>query len=124
MTMRTGTDMSGETRPQDGQQLHRAQAALAGGGGPLHELDYDDLALSAQGMRMVRRAAMDVLRRFSAVDENEVTLARALALFLDHVFWEEKSGGLLLCADFPDQSFCLPIPRDCWSMKPRIGRAQ
>lgn len=124
MTMRTGTDMSGETRARDGQPPHRAQSALGGSGGPLHELDYADLALSTQGMRLVRRAAMDVLRRFSAVDESQVTLARALALFLDHVFWEEKSGGLLLCADFPDQSFCLPIPRDCWSMKPRTGRAQ
>ncbi len=122
--MRTSTETKMETKPRDGQTLHRAQVALGGAGGPLHELDYEDLALTTQGMRLVRRAAMDVLRRFSAVDEGQVTLARALAVFLDHVFWEEKSGGLILCADFPDQSFCLPIPRDLWSLKARTGRAQ
>lgn len=122
--MRTSTSMEREAKPQDGQPLHRAQVALGGAGGPLHELDYEDLALTTQGMRLVRRAAMDVLRRFSVVDEGQLTLARALAVFLDHVFWEEKSGGLILCADFPDQSFCLPIPRDLWSLKARTGLAQ
>lgn len=122
--MSISSEQNMPAQPGDHQPQHRAQAALGGAGGPLHELDYDDLALSAQGMRLVRRAAMDVLRRFSAVDEGQVTLARALALFLDHVFWEEGSGGLILCADFPDQSFCLPIPRDCWSLKPRAGVAQ
>ena len=103
---------------------HRVQAALAEAGGDPHELDYEDLALTAQGMRLVRRAAIDALRRFSAVDEKQVTLARALALFLDHVFWEEKSGGLILCAEFPGKSYCLPIPRDFWGMKPRLGPVQ
>lgn len=104
--------------------LHRAQAALGEAGGLLHPLDYEDLALTGPGMRLVRRAALDVLRRFGAVDEGDVTLGRALALFLDHVFWEEKSGGLILCADFPDESFCLPIPRGLWGLAARAGRVQ
>ena len=104
--------------------LHRAQAALGEAGGLLHPLDYEDLALTGPGMRLVRRAALDVLRRYGAVDEGEVTLGRALALFLDHVFWEESSGGLILCADFPDGGFCLPIPRGWWSLAARSGRAQ
>jgi hypothetical protein len=122
--MHTSTNTSMGTGDQDGQTPHRAQVALGGAGGPLHELDYEDLALTTQGMRLVRRAAMDVLRRFGAVDEGQVTPARALAVFLDHVFWEEKSGGLILCADFPDQSFCLPIPRDCWSLKAHASQMQ
>jgi len=72
---------------------HRAPAALDAAGGALPELDYEDLALTAAGMRLVRRAALDLLRRFGAVDEGEVTLALALGLFLLHVFWEERSGG-------------------------------
>lgn len=103
---------------------HRALEALGEVGGALHELDYEDLTLTEPGMRLVRRAAMDVLRRFGAVDEGQMTLARALAVFLDQVFWEERSGGLILCADFPGQSFCLPIPRGWWSLKARTGRAQ
>lgn len=100
---------------------HRVQAALAEAGGDLHELDYEDLALTAQGMRLVRRAAIEVLSRFGAVDEREVPLARALALFLDRVFWEGRTGGLILCADFPDESFCLPIPRGLWGLRQRSG---
>jgi len=111
--------------PQAGAAgLHRAQAALGETGGPLHRLDYEDLALSGPGMRLVRRAALDVLRRFGAVDEGELPLGRALALFLDHVFWEEKSGGLILCADFPDECFCLSIPRGLWGLAARAGRVQ
>lgn len=104
--------------------LHRAQEALGEAGGSLHQLDYEDLALTGPGMCLVRRAALDVLRRFGAVDEDGLTLGRALALFLDHVFWEEKSGGLILCADFPDGSFCLPVPRGLWGLAARAGRVQ
>jgi len=111
--------------PQAGSAgLRRAGQALGEVGGPLHRLDYEDLALTGPGMRLVRRAALNVLRRFCAVDEGELPLARALALFLDRVFWEEKSGGLILCADFPDQSFCLPIPRGLWGLAARAGRVQ
>ena len=111
-------------RPAAATGLHRAQAALGEAGGVLHELDYADLALTVPGMRLVRRAALDVLRRFGAVNDADVTLARALALFLDHVFWEEKSGGLILCADFPDESYCLPIPRELWGLRDRKGLLQ
>ncbi|MGE4262999.1 MAG: hypothetical protein AB7E46_00835 [Desulfovibrio sp.] len=123
--MRPSTETREDFAPLAGPAgLHRAQAALGEAGGPLHKLDYEDLALTGPGMRLVRRAALDVMRRFGAVDERELPLGRALALFLDHVFWEEKSGGLILCADFPDQSFCLPIPRGLWGLAARAGRVQ
>lgn len=123
--MRPCTEKRGDATPLAGPAgLHRAQQALGALGGPLHRLDYEDLALTGPGMRLVRRAALDVMRRFGAVDEGELPLGRALALFLDHVFWEEKSGGLILCADFPDQSFCLPIPRGLWGLAARAGRVQ
>ena len=103
---------------------HRVLKAMGDTGASLHELDYEDVALSSSAMRLVRQAATSVLRRFCAVEEREVTLARALALFLDHVFWDEQTGGLILCADFPEQSFCLPIPRDGWGLRQRLGRVQ
>ena len=37
---------------------HRVLEAMTRDGSILHELDYEDLALSAQGLRLVRRAAM------------------------------------------------------------------
>ena len=103
---------------------HKVLSALGIGRDTLHELDYEDVALSASGIRLVRRAATAVLRRFSVVEPEDVPLSRALALFLDHVFWDERSGGLILCADFPDKSFCLPIPRDCWGLRPHLGPVQ
>jgi len=123
--MRPCTEKRRDAMPQAGSAgLRSARQALGEVGGPLHRLDYEDLALTGPGMRLVRRAALNVLRRFCAVDEGELPLARALALFLDRVFWEEKSGGLILCADFPDQSFCLPIPRGLWGLAARAGRVQ
>jgi hypothetical protein len=90
----------------------------------LHELDYEDVALSAAGLALVRRAAAAVLRRVSGMAAEDLPLARALALFLDHVFWNEATGGLILCADLSGKSICLPIPAACWGLKPRPGRVQ
>ncbi|GAB6124503.1 hypothetical protein [Humidesulfovibrio idahonensis] len=102
----------------------RMLAALGTDGATLHELDYEDLALTVEGMRLVRQAALTVLRRFSSVEDVHVPLARALALFLDQVFWDESNGGLILCADFPNESFCLPVPKGLWGLRQRSGRAQ
>lgn len=102
----------------------RVREALGAGGAALHELDYEDLALATAGMRLVRQAAVTVLRRFANVEARDVPLSRALALFLDHVYWNEETGGLILCADFPDKSYCLPVPREMWGLKARQGRVQ
>lgn len=90
----------------------------------LHELDYEDVALSLHALRLVRSTAVKVLRRFCAVGENELSLSRSLALFLDKVLWDEDSGGLILCAEFPGQRFCLPIPCGEWGLKQRSGPLQ
>jgi len=90
----------------------------------LHELDYEDVAISAAGLALVRQAAALVLRRVSGMAAEDLPLSRALALFLDHVFWNEATGGLILCADLSDKSVCLPIPKDCWGIKPHMGYAQ
>ncbi|MHC1700697.1 MAG: hypothetical protein AB9900_06930 [Humidesulfovibrio sp.] len=90
----------------------------------LHELDYEDVALSAAGLALVRRAAATVLRRLNGMAAEDLPLSRALALFLDHVFWNEATGGLILCADLSSQSVCLPIPADCWGIRPHAGHVQ
>ena len=110
-------------RPAPGAR-HRVLEVLGMEGAVLHELDYEDLALTRTAMRMVRQAAVEVLGRFGSVEPTGIPLARALALFLDHVFWDEKTGGLILCADFPDQSYCLPLPRDLWGLRNRQDRVQ
>ncbi len=101
-----------------------AQEALGLGGDTLHELDYEDLALTPTAMGLVRRAAVAVLERFAPGQPGGLSPSQALALFLDHVFWDEASGGLILCADFPGQSFCLPIPCSQWGLRQRPGRVQ
>ena len=91
----------------------------------LHELDYEDVALSAAGLALVRRAAATVLHRISGMAAGEdLPLSRALALFLDHVFWNEATGGHILCADFSEKSVCLPIPAECWGIRPHTGHVQ
>ena len=98
----------------------------------LHELDYEDVALSAAGLALVRRAATTVLRRIGGMAggmaegmaSEELPLSRALALFLDHVFWNEATGGLILCADLSEKSVCLPIPAECWGIRPHLGHVQ
>ena len=43
----------------------------------LHALDYADLTLSEQGLRLVRRAAANVMRRFSCAEAMEGEVAEA-----------------------------------------------
>ena len=91
--------------PEECRQPVREQvlAALGQAQDSLHELDYEDVALSAAGLALVRRAAATVLSRISGMAAGEdLPLSRALALFLDHVFWNEATGGLILCADFSE----------------------
>lgn len=108
----------------DGDSRHRVLEAMGSVGATLHELDYEDLALTSGGLRLVRQAAQEMLRRFGVVEPRQLSPARALALFLDHVFWEEGTGGLILCADLPDKSYCLPIPRGEWGLRRRTQRQQ
>lgn len=121
--MHPGDTNTTPLEPQAGPGgLHRARAAFGEAGGPLHRLDYADFALGPQGMGLVRRAALEVLRRFGAVDEARLALLRALALFLDHVFWAETTGGCILHADFPGASFRLPIARSLFTAAARSCR--
>lgn len=104
--------------------LDQVLEALGQAQDSLHELDYEDVALSAAGLKLVRQAAALVMQRLTGMADEDLPASRALALFLDHVFWNEATGGLILCAQITDRSVCLPIPPECWGLKPHFGRIQ
>lgn len=91
----------------------------------LHVLDFEDVALSRQGAKLVHHGARQVMRQFMpAADSDKLTPAQAVALFVDKVFWEENSGGLIMCADLPEKSLCLPIPKGHWTIRHSNALAQ
>ncbi len=91
----------------------------------LHVIDFEDVALSPEGARLVQHGARIVLRQYMpAADSDNLTTAQAVALFVDQVFWEENSGGLIMCTDIADRSLCLPIPKVHWKVRGDHGAVQ
>ena len=89
----------------------------------LHALDHEDVQLSEHGLRLIRNAAKSVMQRVApSVDADSLTLAQAVSLFVDHVFWDEESGGLYMCCDLNGKGICLPIPKEHWSVVAPGGR--
>nr|WP_321255901.1 hypothetical protein [uncultured Pseudodesulfovibrio sp.] len=84
----------------------------------LHAIDYEDVALTREGARLVQLGARAVMRQYMpGMDSDRLTQAQAVALFVDKLFWEELSGGLIMCTDVAEMSVCLPIPRKHWSVR-------
>lgn len=84
----------------------------------MHALDYQDIALTITGARMVFSAAREVVSRYMpGADPEKLTVEQAVAMFIDRVYWVESSGGLVMCTDMEDTSFCLPIPSDHWALR-------
>jgi len=84
----------------------------------LHAIDFEDIALSGEAARLVLLGAREMARRFMpGVDSERLTPTQAVALFVDHVYWEEQSGRLLLCAEMPDRALCLPVPSAHWRVR-------
>ncbi len=82
----------------------------------LHVMDYQDITMSAEALRLVRAAGRALLERCLARDER-VTASRALAMFLDRIYFDERTGDLLMCADLPGSGLCLPIPKGHWGVR-------
>jgi len=84
----------------------------------LYAIDFEDVALSLEGVHSVHHGAQAVMRQFmpAANDEN-LTVAQAISLFVDRVFWEENSGNLFMCAEIAKRNICLPIPREHWHVQ-------
>ena len=86
----------------------------------LYPLDFHDVGLTPDGVKLVRKAALTVFGgRMPSARVEEYSLLQVMALFSDLVCWEEESGRLFLCADFPGQCYCLPIPAECWHVLTR-----
>ncbi len=84
----------------------------------LHVIDFEDVALSREGAKLVHHGARAVMQQYMpAADSGKLTPSQAVALFIDKVFWEENSGGLIMCADLADKSLCLPIPKAHWRVR-------
>ena len=84
----------------------------------LHAIDYQDVALSPEGAKLIHHGARQVVREhMPAADHEELTPSQAVALFVDKVFWEENSGGLIMCTMVGDRSLCLPIPKAHWTVR-------
>jgi hypothetical protein len=91
----------------------------------LHELDFQDLAISTVAVKAVLDAAKAVMEQFMPGSRPEkLSASQAIALFADRVFWEEDTGKLILCSDYDHRSFCLPIPSDHWHLKSNLGIIQ
>lgn len=91
----------------------------------LHAIDFEDVALTREGAKIVHLGARAVMRQFMpAADSDKLTPSQAVALFVDKIFWEENSGGLIMCTDVADRSLCLPIPKAHWKVKNDFGFVQ
>lgn len=98
-----------------------AEHALgAEGAAVLHEIDYEDVSITPEGARMVMSAARSLVGEYMpAKDPASLTVRECIALFLDHIFWDENSGGLVMCSDVDTHSVCLPLPSRCWRVRTR-----
>ncbi|MBI9110868.1 hypothetical protein [Maridesulfovibrio ferrireducens] len=98
---------------------------MAGESSVLHELDFQDVAISTVAVNTLKKAASVVMQRFLPGSQPEkLTDSQAIAFFIDRVFWDQDSKGLILCADVATRSFCIPIPREHWHMKTDLGTIQ
>ncbi|QGY40184.1 hypothetical protein GM415_08595 [Pseudodesulfovibrio cashew] len=88
----------------------------------LHAIDFEDVALTPVGARMVHLGAQAVLRQYiPAVELAKLTPSQAVAMFVDQVYWEENTGGLIMCAEMAHANLCLPIPSTHWAVRPTSG---
>ena len=114
--------MHHDSEPGGAHRREALRRAMSRGGARLHEIDSDDVGLTRRGLDLVSAAARMLLCGAQpGLADVPLTRGQGLALFLDHLFWEEDGGRLILCADLPGRSFCLPIPPQHWRVLPPAG---
>lgn len=102
------------------QDIERTAVASGMGRDPadLHDIDYQDVSISSQAVTLIRKAAHAILERHMPGGRTEgLTTREAIALFIDRLFWDSVSGGLVMCMDMADKTFCLPIPKEFWKVR-------
>lgn len=99
-------------------------AIIGGKETTLHSIDYEDVALTPGAIKLLCAAAREVLRKLSPVfDNDKMDSTRAVALFMDNVFWDERKGDLVMCAELGGRNVCMPIPAKHWKVR-TIARCQ
>ncbi len=117
--------MDNFTKSNTAEERVQIAQVMSGEESVLHELDFQDVAISTVAVSTLRKAASAVMERFLPGSRPEkLTDSQAVAFFIDRVFWDQDSKGLILCADVATRSFCIPIPSDHWHMKTDLGTIQ
>ncbi len=117
--------MSNSVKPGIWQDNNAISEAMTDGNATLHEIDFQDVAISTVAVKAILKAAKAVMHNFMPGSRPEkLSSSQAIALFVDRVFWDEDSGGLIMCADIDQRCFCIPIPQKHWHLKPDLGVVQ
>ena len=83
----------------------------------LHEIHFEDVSISVQAITMLYRAARNLLtRHLPGSDPDALTKSTAVAMFVDQVFWNERTGELVMCSAIENLRFCVPIPGSHWDV--------
>jgi len=81
----------------------------------LHEIATEDVSISIEAMEAIKQAGAEILARFMPGDRaGNLSLGDIIQLFAEKLFWNEQTGGLLLCSELGDGAVCLPIPKEHW----------
>lgn len=84
----------------------------------LHVIDFEDVALSKVGIQMIHLGAQALLRQYMPeVEASHLTPDQLVHMFIDNVYWEENTGGLIMCTTVAQASLCLPIPKHHWQVR-------
>ncbi len=117
--------MTTNYNPQATEEQVKIAQVMGGEKAILHELDFQDVAISTNAVQTLKKAATAVMHRYLPGSRPEkLTSSQAIAFFIDRVFWDEDTRGLILCADVANRSFCIPIPSDHWHLKTDLGTIQ
>lgn len=117
--------MTTDHNPRATEEQVKIAQAMGGEHAILHELDFQDIAISTNAVKTLKKAASAVMHRYLPGSRPEkLTNSQAIAFFIDRVFWDEETRGLILCADVAQRSFCIPIPSEHWHLKNDLGTIQ
>jgi len=84
----------------------------------LHSIDFEDVDLSPTGLQILQIGGQAAIRHhMPMMNTDNLTPHQVMLMFIDKVFWEEHSGGLIMCSDMVQSSLCLPIPKGHWNVR-------
>jgi hypothetical protein len=87
-------------------------------GGVWRPVDFEDITISLQAFEAVKKAARDILPTvIPREDLKKISVADSISLLTRHLFWDESSGNLSLCANLGERKYCLRIPPGHWGLK-------